>query len=37
VLVVVWLLIKAGLSKWRASRQAGLAEPDPAAVEATQD
>ena len=37
MLVAVWLLIKAGLSKWRANRQAGLAEPDPATIEATQD
>jgi membrane protein DedA with SNARE-associated domain len=37
VLVATWLLIKAGWSKWRASRQAGLAEPDPATVEAAQD
>jgi len=37
VLVVVWLLIKAGWSKWRATRQAGLAEPDPATAEAAQD
>ena len=36
-LVATWLLIKAGWSKWRASRQAGLAEPDPAAIKATQD
>ena len=37
VLVVVWLLIKAGWSKWRANQQAGLAEPDPATAEAAQD
>jgi hypothetical protein len=35
--VVAWLLIKAGWSKWRASHQPGLAEPDPAAIEATHD
>jgi membrane protein DedA with SNARE-associated domain len=33
-LVVVGLLIRAGLSKWRANRQAGLAEQDPPKVEA---
>jgi membrane protein DedA with SNARE-associated domain len=37
VLVVAGLLIRAGLSKWRASRQARLAEQDPPKVEATQD
>ena len=36
-LVVIWLLIRAGWSKWRASHQAGLAEPDPAGIKATQD
>ena len=37
ILVVVGLLIRAGLSKWRANRQARLAEPDPPKVEAAQD
>jgi membrane protein DedA with SNARE-associated domain len=37
VLVVVWLLIRAGWSKWRASHQPRLAEPDPATIEATHD
>jgi hypothetical protein len=37
VLVVVGLLIRAGLSKWRANRQAQLAGHDPPKVEATQD
>jgi hypothetical protein len=30
MLVVVGLLIRAGLSKWRANRQARLAQPAPA-------
>jgi len=34
-LVVVGLLIRAGLSKWRASRQARMAGQDPPKVEAT--
>ena len=37
VLVVVGLLIRAGLSKWRASRQARPAEQDPPKIEAKQD
>ena len=37
VLVVVGLLIRAGLSKWRASRQARSAEQDPPKIEAKQD
>ena len=37
MLVVAGLLIRAGLSKWRANRQARLAEPDPPKVEAAQD
>jgi membrane protein DedA with SNARE-associated domain len=37
VLVIAGLLIRAGLSKWRANRQARLAEQDPPKVEATQD
>jgi len=37
ILVVAGLLIRAGLSKWRANRQARLAEQDPPKVEATQD
>ena len=37
VLVVVGLLIRAGLSKWRANRQARLAGQDPPKVAATQD
>jgi membrane protein DedA with SNARE-associated domain len=36
VLVVVGLLIRVGLSKWRANRQARLAEQDPPKVEAAQ-
>jgi membrane protein DedA with SNARE-associated domain len=36
-LVVVGLLVRAGWSKWRASRQARLAGQDPPKVEATQD
>jgi membrane protein DedA with SNARE-associated domain len=36
VLVVAGLLIRAGLSKWRASRQALLAGQDPLKVEATE-
>ena len=36
VLVVVGLLIRAGFSKWRASRQARLAGQDPPKVGATQ-
>ena len=37
VLVVAGLLIRAGLSKWRANRQTRRAEQDPPMVEATQD
>ena len=37
VLVVVGLAIRAGVSKWRASRQARLAEQDPPKVEAAHD
>jgi membrane protein DedA with SNARE-associated domain len=37
VLVVAGLLIRAGLSKWRANRQARLAGHDPPKVGATQD
>lgn len=37
VLVVLGLLMRAGLSKWRASRQARLAGQDPPKVEVTQD
>jgi len=37
VLVVAGLLVRAGLSKWRASRQARPAEQEPPKVEATQD
>ena len=37
VLVVAGLLIRAGLSKWRASRQARPAEQDPPRIEAKQD
>ena len=37
VLVVAGLLIRAGLSKWRASRQARPAEQDPPKIEAKQD
>jgi membrane protein DedA with SNARE-associated domain len=37
VLVVAGLLIRAGLSKWRASHQARLAEQDPPRIEAKQD
>jgi membrane protein DedA with SNARE-associated domain len=37
VLVVAGLLIRAGLSKWRASRQARPAEQDPPKIEARQD
>ncbi len=37
VLVVVGLLIRAGVSKWRAARQARLTEQDPPKVEAAQD
>jgi membrane protein DedA with SNARE-associated domain len=37
VLVVAGLLIRAGLSKWRAGRQARLAGQDAPEVEATQD
>ncbi len=37
MLVVAGLLIRAGWSKWRASRQARLAEPDPPRIEARQD
>ena len=36
-LVVVGLLIRAGVSKWRVSRQARLAGQDPPKVEAMQD
>lgn len=37
VIVVAGLLIRAGLSKWRASRQARPAEQDPPKIEAKQD
>jgi membrane protein DedA with SNARE-associated domain len=37
VLVVVGLGIRAGLSKWRATRQGRTAEQDPAKVEATSE
>jgi membrane protein DedA with SNARE-associated domain len=37
VLVVAGLLIRAGVSKWRAARQARLAAQDPPRVEATPD
>ena len=37
VLVVAGLLIRAGVARWRAARQARLADQDPAKVEATQD
>ena len=37
MLVVAGLLIRAGLSKWRASRQARLAGQDPPRIEARQD
>jgi len=37
VLVVAGLLIRAALSKWRASRQARPAEQDPPKIEAKQD
>jgi len=37
ILVVVGLLIRAGVSKWRANRQARLAGQDPPKVAATQD
>jgi len=37
VLVVAGLLIRAGLSKWRASRPARPAEQDPPKIEARQD
>ena len=37
ILVVVGLLIRAGLSKWRANRQARLAGQHRPTVEATQD
>jgi membrane protein DedA with SNARE-associated domain len=37
VLVVAGLLIRAGVTKWRAARQERLNEQDPANVEATQD
>ena len=37
VLVVVGLLASAGLSKWRANRQARLTGSDPSRAEATQD
>ena len=37
VLVIVGLLIRYGVSKWRASRQAGRAEHDPPAVQAARD
>jgi membrane protein DedA with SNARE-associated domain len=36
VLVVAGLLIRAGMSKWRANREARLAGQDPPKVEATQ-
>ena len=36
VLVVVGLLIRAGVAKWRAARQERLNEQDPAKVEAAQ-
>jgi membrane protein DedA with SNARE-associated domain len=37
ILVVAGLLIRVGLSKWRANRQARTAAQDPLKVEATQD
>ena len=37
VLVVVGLLIRAGVAKWRAARQERVDEPDPGKVEAAQD
>jgi len=37
VLVVAGLLIRAGVSKWRAARQARLAAQDPPKIEATSD
>ena len=37
MLVVVGLLIRAGVSKWRANRQARLDVQDPPKIEATQD
>ena len=37
VLVVAGLLIRAGVSKWRANRQARLDVQDPPKIEATQD
>lgn len=37
ILVVAGLLIRAGWSKWRASRRAGLAEQDPPKAKAAQD
>jgi membrane protein DedA with SNARE-associated domain len=37
ILVVVGLLIRVALSKWRGNRQARLAEQHPAKIEATQD
>ena len=37
VLVVAGLLIRAGVAKWRAGRQARLAGQDPAKVGATRD
>jgi len=37
VLVVAGLLIRAGVAKWRATRQARLAEQDPPKVEAASD
>lgn len=37
ILVVVGLLIRGGLSKWRANRQARLTGQDPPRVEVTQD
>src|SRR6516225_4083331 len=37
VLVVAGLLIRAGVAKWRANRQARLAEQDPPKVEAASD
>jgi membrane protein DedA with SNARE-associated domain len=37
VLIVAGLLIRAGVSKWRATRQARLAAQDPPKVEATSD
>jgi membrane protein DedA with SNARE-associated domain len=37
ILVVIGLAARAGLSKWRATRQARLAKPDPPKVAATSD